>query len=40
MKEDVETMVDISYRIIHTFYKNDAQAKPERDDVYKPLIHA
>ena len=39
MKEDVDTMVDISYRIIHTFYKKDTQAKPERDDVYKPLIH-
>ncbi len=39
MKEDVDTMVDISYRIIHTFYKKDALAKPERDDVYKPFIH-
>ncbi len=39
MKEDVDTMVDISYRIIHSFYKNDAQAKPERDDVYIPRIH-
>lgn len=39
MKEGIDTMVDNSYRIIHTFYKKDAQAKPERDDIYVPKIH-
>lgn len=39
MKEDIDTMVDISYRILHTFYKNDEFAHPERDDIYQPKIH-
>lgn len=36
MKEPVEEMVDISYRILHRFYVRDEKAVPERDDVYKP----
>ena len=32
MKESIDEMVERSYRIIHTFYKNDEFAFPERDN--------
>lgn len=32
MQESIDDMVDISYNILHTFYKNDAFAFPEWDD--------
>ncbi len=34
MVEDIETMVDTSYNIIHRFYIRDELAHPERDDIY------
>lgn len=37
MKEEIDSMVDTAYRIIHTFYKNDEYAVPEQDNVYLPI---
>lgn len=38
MKESVDEMVDVSYWIIHTHYKNDEFANPHRDNVYEPKL--
>ena len=39
MQESIKEMVDICYSIIHTFYKNDQYAIPERDNIYIPSQH-
>lgn len=37
MQESIDEMIDISYRIMHTFYKNDEYAIPSRDNIYLPV---